>query len=460
MSIPEHPTAVATSDDLTLALRAAVRGTVTGPADPGYDAARATWNLAVDQRPCAVAEVAHRADIAAVLAVARRHGRRVAAQSTGHGAGALGELAGTILLRTGALRDVAVDPEARTVRVGAGAQWAEVLAATAPYGLAPLAGSSGSVGVVGYVLGGGMSFLGRRFGLAANDLLSLDVVLPSGEPVRVSADEHPDLFWALRGGGTGIGVVAGLTLGLHPVAELVAGQLFFPLERATEVLRGWCDWTRTAPEELTTSARMMRFPPDPGLPEPLRGGAFVILDGAFTGGAVACAEALAPLAALGPLMDTWAPAGITALSLLHLDPPMPVPAFTTHTLLADLDDATLDALVAAAGAGSGTSTAIVELRQLGGAFARPVPGGGARSAVGAGFSFMAIAIPGGPFGPETLHADLGRAHAAVAPQAAGTLSTWMEQPGAPSSLTVADAERLDALRAALDPAGLLQAAGD
>jgi hypothetical protein len=441
------------------ALRDRVTGPVVGPGDEGYDRARAAWNLAADQRPAAVVGAASESDVAATLLVARAHGLGVAPQASGHAAGALPDLEGTILLRTGALAGVAVDPVSRTAQVRAGTTWQEVLAATAPHGLAPLPGSAGDVGVVGYTLGGGLSFLGRLHGLATRHVSALEVVLADGRHVRASAAEHPDLYWALLGGGGAFGVVVALELALHPLPQLSAGALFWPLARAREVLGAWRDWCAEAPEEITTSARLLRFPPDPAVPEPLRGGAFVVVDGAFAGPESACAGALRPLRELDPVLDTFRPAEIGELTRLHMDPPHPVPAMLDHTLLAGADDDLLDDLVAAAGAESGTSLVSVELRQLGGAIARGRSEGAiaALEAIEAPFCLVAIGIPAGPFTPDAVAADLGRVLSAARPQAAGTISTFVDRFGGHRAPTPEVGARLRDVKARYDDAGTIVA---
>ena len=210
----------------------ALADTLTGdlvlPADPRWDSARAAWNLAVDQRPAAVVNVASVRDVVATIESARVRRLHVAPQGTGHNAAPLESLADTILLRTGALREVQIDPDARVARVEAGALWADVSSAAAEHGLAALAGSSPDVGVVGYTLGGGLSWLGRSHGLAANHVLAIELVTTDGVHRRVDADHHPELFWALRGGGGDYGVVTALEFRLFPIREVYAGARQVP----------------------------------------------------------------------------------------------------------------------------------------------------------------------------------------------------------------------------------------
>ncbi|WP_036726317.1 FAD-binding oxidoreductase [Patulibacter minatonensis] len=450
-------TAPPTTLDLGAALRECCTGPVSCPGDPGHDEARQAWNLSVDQRPEAVVRARSTADVVATVELCRARGLRVAPQATGHGAAALGPLTGAVLLRTDLMRDVAVDPQARTVRVAAGARWDDVLAASAPHGLAPLAGSAGDVGVVGFCLGGGLSFLGRRHGLACGDVLGADVVLADGSLVHARADDHAELLWALRGGSGAFGVVVALELALHPVPELSAGALFWPIERAREVLGAWRDWCAVAPESISTSARLMRFPPDPALPEPLRGAALVVVDGAFVGPAADAEAVVAPLRAICPMLDTFGPAPLEALTQLHMDPPVPVPAISTHALLSEADDHVLDALVATAGADSGTSATVVELRQLGGALARPT-GVGAQRTIDAGFLFFALGVLGGPADPATIGTDLTAIAARVASRAVGTFPNFVESPDGDVAPESSVGDRLSDIKTRLDPAGVVQAA--
>ena len=218
------------------ALRARVAGSVSTPGDVDWDEARLAWNLAIDQRPVAVVHAESAEDVAAVVQFADAHGYQVAPQGTGHAAGPLGSLDETILLKTSRLRGIEIDAAAQTARVEAGVLWLEVNQAAAEHGLVGLAGSSPDVGVVGYPLTGGLSFLGRKLGLASNSILAAELVTADGRLVRADAETEPDLFWAVRGGGGNFGVVTALEIRLFPITEVYAGSLFFPIERAAEVL--------------------------------------------------------------------------------------------------------------------------------------------------------------------------------------------------------------------------------
>src|SRR4051794_20117634 len=246
------------------ALRERLDGDFVTPGDPTWDEARLAWNLAVDQRPAAVALPESVEDIAEVVRYARSNGMRVAGQSTGHNAHPLADgLDHTVLVKTHQMRSVTIDPDARVARVESGALWMDVTHPAGEYGLAPLAGSSPDVGVAGYSLGGGISWLGRKYGLAANSVIAVELVNADGEVVRASAVENADLFWALRGGGGSFGIVTAIEMRLYPVRELYAGWLISPMERAEEVLNAGRDGVDTVPEEVPSVGRLLQVPPLP-----------------------------------------------------------------------------------------------------------------------------------------------------------------------------------------------------
>src|SRR6476661_7135698 len=264
-------------------VRANLAGELVVPGDPSWDEARLAWHLAVDQRPEAVAIPENLHDVIEIVLWAREEGFRVAPQGTGHNAPALGDLAGTVLLKTHRMRGVAVDPVSRTARAEAGAIWIDVVKAAAEHGLAALDGSSPDVGVVGYTLGGGLSWLARKHGIGANQVTAIELVTADGDFKRVDRDHDPDLFWALRGGGGSFAVVTAIEFNLFPYEQVYAGILWFPVERASEVLTAWRNWTEIVPEEMTSVGRIMQFPPLEFIPEPVRGKSFVIVEAIYAG---------------------------------------------------------------------------------------------------------------------------------------------------------------------------------
>jgi hypothetical protein len=367
------------------ALRTGIAGEVFVPGDAGYDQARKTWILSVDERPAMVVQAESDDDVIAAVRFARSHGLRVAPQGTGHGAGPLEPLDSALLLRTSRMRGVRIDPDAQTARADAGTLWQDVTAPAGDHGLAALAGTAPGVGVTGYTLGGGLGWLARCYGQAANSVTAAEIVTPDGQLVRTDPDHEPDLFWGVRGGGGSVGVVTALEMRLYPVPEAFAGVMFFPLRQASEVLHSWREWTTTVPDEVMSVGRIMRFPPLPEVPDQLRGQAFALVEAVYLGDERTGAELIAPLRRLGPEMDTFATIPAPALGQLHMDPTEPVPALGDGFLLNDLSAAATDALVAVAGPDADTALISVEVRHLGGALGRPASGAGAQPSIDASY---------------------------------------------------------------------------
>jgi hypothetical protein len=400
------------------ALRARIGGDVLVPGDEGWDAARRAWNLAVDQRPALVAFPESAADVVEIVAYARRHALRVAPQATGHDAAPLA-IDGDILLKTERMRNVSIDPAAPTARVDAGTRWADVTEGAAAYGLAALAGSAPDVGVVGYMLGGGISWLARRYGLGANSVTAVEIVTADGRLRRVDADHEPDLFWALRGGGGSFGVVTAIELRLYPVAEVYAGVLFFPLERAGQVLNAWREWIADVPDEVTSVGRILQFPPIPDLPAPIRGRSFVVVEAAFVTDWFAASTILRPLRELHPAMDTFRTIPVQDLRYLHMDPEQPVSGHGDGTLLRDFDAAAVDALVNVAGIHARSPLLSVEVRHLGGALAVDPPGSGALARIDAEFAMFALGATPTPESQTAVERHVAAVKRALEPWDAG-----------------------------------------
>jgi FAD/FMN-containing dehydrogenase len=430
-----------------------MRGEIVTAADPGWDDARQPWDL-VDQRPAVVAMPLDAADVRTVVLFARRHGLHVAPQGTGHNAGPLGPLEDTILLSTRRMRGVDIDPTRRTARVEAGALWVEVAQAATSHGLFPLSGSSPNVGVIGYTLGGGLSWLARKHGLAANHVTAIEVVTADGRFRRATPVDHPDLFWALRGGGGNFGVVTALEFTLFPYGAVYAGMFVWPYRRHLEVVKAWHAWTQSASEDITTSFRVMHFPPSRDLPPFLSGRSVVTIDGAYAGEAQAGRAAVADLAALAPETDTWSMMSPLALSRLHLDPEQPVPVRSTSALLDDVEPGCYEALAAA----TQPPLAAGEIRHLGGALARTPAGAGSLGSLRGQYLALGAGIPTDANQPD-LATALDRFRDALAPYDNGTLYyNFAEAPANAARFYRDDAyTRLRHLRADLDPDGLIVA---
>ena len=409
-------------------LSARMSGRVVTPSDADWDATRQVFNLATDLRPAAVALPRDTRDVVAAVEYARDHGLRVAPQATGHNADAYGSLEDSLLVDVRELQEVRVDVRARRVRVGAGVKWGHVAPGLSDHGLAALHGSSPDVGIAGYSLGGGMGWLARKHGLQANSVTAIELVTADGRASRVDAEHAPDLFWALRGGNGNFGVVTAIEFAVYPVEELYAGVLFFPFRRAAEVLHAWTELVPTLPDEQMTWASLLQFPDAPFVPEPVRGGSFAVVYGAFLGGEPEGRALLQPLRDLGPAMDTFAMVPPAALGAMAMDPPDPLPFVPTTALLGDLPPAGVDELVAAVGPESGSPLAMVELRQLGGALARHAPGAGARATLPGSLVLMALGVPEDEESETTVRTYLRSLDRAVRPYRVGDYANFVMEP--------------------------------
>jgi FAD/FMN-containing dehydrogenase len=354
------------------------------------------------------------------------------------------------------MRQVDIKPTTHAARAEAGAVWQDVITPAAQHGLAGLSGTSPNVGVTGYTLGGGIGFLARRYGLAANSVTAAEIVTPNGDLVRADADHEPDLFWAIRGGG-GIGIVTALEMQLYPVKDLYAGDLFFPIERTDEVLRAWHAWTATAPDDVTSIVHILRMPQLPEVPEQMRGQAYAIVEAAYLGDASTGAELIQPLRELGPGLDTFAMIPASALGQLNMDPPQPSAGEGDGALLADFPEAAIDALVAVVGPDAQTPPDSVEVRHLGGALARPVEGGGAQPSIDASYLVYAVGATPTPdlVGPVRAHVQAVKD--ALAPWHAGyDYYNLAETPASAAAvLPPASYRRLQEIKAAYDPDQLI-----
>ena len=433
-------------------------GRVVGPQDPEWNDARRAWNLAVDQRPAAVAMPESVEDVVAAVEVAREQGLRVAPQGTGHSAAPRGSLERSVLVDMSGMNAVEIDPDRRRARLQAGAQWQHVTGPAAEHGLAGLSGSAPDVCVTGYALGGGASWMVRRYGLAANSIRAAEVVTADGRRLRADAGSEPDLFWAVRGGGGSFGVVTELELELFPVPELYAGVLFWPQERAAEVLESWHGWTASVPEEMSSLGRLLNLPPLEQIPEPLRGRSFVVVEAAWLGDEASGSEQLAPLRELGPELDTFAMIAPPGLAALHMDPPEPVPGAGDGMLVGDFSAAAIGALVDAAGPGTDSPLLSIEVRHLGGAAGRADPEHGALAAIDAPYALFAVGMAAVPEMKQAVSQRLDQVHAALAPWAAGRLMNFTERPGNTGRMFDDDVyRRLREIKSRYDPHNVIQA---
>ena len=443
-------------------LRAGLRGDAYAPGDEGYDEARSAWNLNARQHPALVVMAEGAADVLAAVRLARDEGLGVGVMATGHGVAAPAD--GGVLINTSRMKGVHVDPEGRTARVEAGAKWADVVPEAAAHGLAGLQGSSSDVGVVGYTMGGGFGWLGRKYGFAADSVKEADVVTADGELVKASAHANADLFWGLKGGGGNFGIVTSLEFALYPITHVFGGNLFYPVGKAQEVLELYGRWSEGLPKEVTSALAFMNLPPLPMIPEPIRGGSFVVVRVCYTGEDLEGrgAELLKPWReAFGePVMDTFGVLPYGAMDMISMAPVDAIGAFGHSEMLRDLSPETRETLVELGGADS--PLILLEIRQLGGALLRPPAD---LNPMGRSDSKFILNGIGATFSPEmarAVGAYLAYVAEAVKTHASGAqYVNFMDLDGAtPERVRAAyspeDWERLVALKDRYDPTNLFR----
>ncbi|MFI6623797.1 FAD-binding oxidoreductase [Streptomyces sp. NPDC050528] len=343
------------------------------PTDPGYEDELAGFQTGFTQRPVVIHAARSADDVIAAVRYAADADLPVGVQATGHGLPGSSE--GGVLITTRRMDGVRVDPGARTVRVQAGVRWGQVVAAAEPYGLAPLNGSAPSVGAVSYTLSGGLGILAREFGYAADHVRSLDVVTADGRLRRVTRESEPELYWALLGAGHAFGVVTELEIDLVPVRRLYGGSLAFDGREVdpTALLRAYEEWTRTVPDELTSSFASVPYPDIPALPPHLRGRYVLSVRVAYTGSGDEGAQLVAPLREFGPVLsDSLRDMPYAESHTIHSDPPAPHAYYGDSAVVGELDVARVGEVLALAGPDA-AGMCVVQVNHLGGALARPAP---------------------------------------------------------------------------------------
>ncbi|EEN87128.1 FAD-binding oxidoreductase [Rhodococcus qingshengii] len=420
-----------TLDAAVESLRAEVTGSVSLPGETGYELA-IPWNAAVPVAPGAVVAVESAQDIAATVRFAAKLGLRVGVQRTGHGAVPLGS--DVLLVHTGRLTECVVDPENRTARIGAGLIWQDVIDAAAPHGLAPLAGSSPTVGVAGFLTGAGIGPMVRTYGLSSDHVRSFDIVTGSGELIHVTPDEHAELFWGLRGGKATLGIVTAIEIDLLPVTHFYGGALYFDGADASAVAHAWLDWGADLPEHSSTSLAFLQLPPLPQVPPPLAGRLTVAVRFASLAEESDAKSLIDRIRSIAtPLIDAVGVLPYAALGAVHADPVDPMPTHESTALTNELSHEAVDALLAAAGPGSGSPQTVVELRLLGGALAREPEHRSAFCHRDAAFSLFTVGVLAPPMVDAVVpHAEtLGR-----------TMAPWTNGHALPNFAPSVDPEKI------------------
>jgi FAD/FMN-containing dehydrogenase len=446
-------------------LRAALRGDVLTPGDPGYDQARRVWNGVIERYPAVIARCAGTDDVVTAVRFAEQHRPEVSIRGGGHQVAGSAVCDDGLVIDLSLMREVMVDPIARTARVQGGARWSDVDLATQRHGLVTTGGEVSETGVGGYTLGGGLGVLHRAFGLACDNLRSIEIVTADGAVRTASASEHPDLFWAARGAGRGLGVVTSFEFGLHELGpEVAAAQLFYPYDQAETALRAWRDAALAAPESVSPEAVLWSIPPDPAVPAEMHGLKVLIAAAVFAGDPADAAEALAPLKALGsPLVDqsgTLPYVGVQSA----LDPLMPAGGryyFKSHNL-DELTDEAIATLVAC-DRHRPNAESLIAIRTLGGAIDRVSPDASAYPHRGARFNVSIDTIWTDPADDDRIVSWARDTWAALRPHANG--GVYINFSGFEGEADVSrdsthgsGTSRLEQVLTAYDPTGLFSGA--
>ena len=441
------------------ALKAAVAAPVWQPGEAGYADAVSAWNVGVQLRPAAVL-VAHTAgDVATAVRWAARRGVPIGAHATGHGAVPNADAA--LLINTSALTGVDIDACQGVATVGAGLRVGSLTTAAAAHGLATLQGSSGSVSVAGFVSGGGLAVLSRTYGLAADHVLSMDVVTADGALHTVDADHDPDLFWALRGGKGNFGVITALALSLIPLTSFYGGGVYFDGADAPAVLHSYRRWIASHTDRTSSSVALLRLPPDPALPDALRGRFVVHVRMAHVGDNAEAARLASAIRGAAPvLLDLTGEMTPAAMDTVHQDPPGPMPTYEQGCLLDAFTSDTVEAILARTAAVSDSPLVLTEIRHLGGAIARRPAVPGAAPGRAAAFSLFTIApdIPQlARTGPDAVAALLAAVEPWRSPSAQPNFLGRCTDPELVAAAWPAQArERLLAIKQQWDPDNLLR----
>ena len=404
---------------ITDEFRAAFRGELIEPGGAGYDEARAVYNGMIDRHPRLIARCADVADVIAAVNLARESGTLLAVRGGGHNAGGLGVWDDALVVDLSAMHSVHVDPASATVRAEGGATWGDVDHATHAFGLAVPCGIISTTGVGGLTLGGGIGNLTRQFGLSIDNLISADVVLADGSFVTASSDEHPDLFWALRGGGGNFGVVTSFEFRGNPVTNVIGGPMMFALEKAPEVMRAWDRFIDDAPGDVNGWFAFLTVPPVDPFPAELQAKKVCAIVWCATAPAQRADELLAPFRAMGPVLDAVGEVPFPALNSAF---DVFYPKGDQWYWRADFVDELSDEAIAihakyAEALPSGQST--MHLYPIGGAAHEPASGDTAWSYRDARYGQVIVGVDRDPANNEAITSWTREYHDALHPHSAG-----------------------------------------
>jgi hypothetical protein len=440
------------------ALRALGVSRVLTSDQDGYAEAVAGFDLAVACTPDVLVDAREVRDVESTVAHAAARGETVTVLGSGHGR--LHEVRDGLAISVRHLDTVVVDDVRRSARIGAGCSWVPVLTSSSAHGLAAPCGSAPGVGVVGYLLGGGLGPLASSFGFSSDHVRSFDVVTPADGAITVSADSHPDLYWAMRGGKGGFGVVTAVDLDLLDVTTVYGGGVYFSFDDAHEVLNAFSDWAPSLPASATTSVALLQLPASDALPDAIRGRHLVHLRFASIDAHGAAEARLGEMRAVAePVLDTVGPLPYGSLGSIHGDPTQPMPVCNGTLSLHTLDAEAIDALLVVAGSDGGSVFSSIEIRTLGSATKSGVRG---PDAVGGRSVPHILNIYAAPTADGDEAERIGSVRAAL-----GAMAPWRapvnlvnfvgrgnDADAFRQSWTVEQHRRLDSIRVAHDPDGL------
>jgi FAD/FMN-containing dehydrogenase len=457
----EHSTAAQILGEATVTeFRASMRGVVLGPEDEGYELHRRVWNGMIDKRPRLIARCTGVADVLAAVQFARTQDLPLAVRSGGHNVAGHAVCDDGLVIDLSLMKGVRVDPTTRRVQAEVGLTWGELDRETQAFGLATPGGMVSTTGITGLTLGGGVGWLLRKYGLACDNLLAVDVVTADGRFLAASETEHADLFWGLRGGGGNFGIVTSLQYRLHPVTTVLGGVIVYPFARARELLRFYREFCATASDELTTLATFMTLPADPSLPEQLHNLPAVIIGVCHTGPVDEAERAVQPLrTVVPPLLDALSLMSYSAVQTMQ-DAffPAGLQHYWRSAYLGDLGDDAIDALIDHADVVTLPLTGI-DIHHMGGAMARVAADATAFGHRDAPYLVNMYAIWTNPSEAERHIAWLRGLTAALGPCSRGVYVNFLAdegEEGVRAAYDVAAYERLVALKNKYDPLNLFR----
>jgi FAD/FMN-containing dehydrogenase len=442
----------------TAQLQGLLEGELIRPGEDGYEEHRRVWNGMIDKRPALIARCATVADVVHSVNFAREEGLLLAVRGGGHSFAGFSTCDGGLVLDLSLMNTVEVDPGRRLARAGGGVTWADFDAATHVHGLASTGGLISTTGIAGLTLGGGIGWLQRKCGLACDNLLSAELVTASGEVVRASAGENPELFWALRGGGGNFGVVTTFEFRLHPVSRVLGGLMLFPHERAAEVMRFYREYVHDCPDELTTWLSVITAPAAEFIPADLQGKSSLAVLACHCGSLQDAEPAIQPLRDVGPAVDLIESMPYPALqSMLDEDLPPGVRCYLKSGYVAELTDTVIDTIVEHTQTMPSASSTF-DCHHMGGAVARVPDDGTAFGDRRSAYCFNVVGVWKDPV-DDTVNREWVRAFASAL-EPFGTGGVYVNFAADPDRVRAAYSdnkyERLRAVKREYDPTNLFQ----